>query len=584
MKKLMTRWGRQLNRTNILPEYPRPQMVRDSYINLNGEWEYCLDARQGKILVPFSPETRLSGVERQVEPGQWFHYRKEFTLPEGFLNCRVLLHFGAVDQECEVYLNYHLIGQHVGGYLEFTFDITPYLCDGVNVLTVHVMDSTEHSHHARGKQKLNKKGRLSYLYYMAQSGIWKTVWMESVPKSYIRKVKVTPLYDESKVCFHIEADNGAEDMSVCILDGEEVIWEDTMPANHCVVAPMSNFEAWSPEHPKLYRALIRWGEDEVRTYFGMRKLSIEPDRKGILRFCLNGRPYFFNGVLDQGYWPESLMTAPTDEALQHDIMKAKELGFNTIRKHVKVEAERFYYHCDRIGMMVWQDMPNGGGMYHPLFVTYLPNLSDWFGRHMRDSAYRLLGRNDKQGRVQYYRDLRGMVGQLYSHPCIAAWVPFNEGWGQFDANRATRLVRKLGGNRIINETSGWFDQKGGDVYSIHNYFHKLTITPQKDRVVALTEFGGYAYEVEEHMAFKKRVGYKKLRTKEAFMIEYAKLWEEQIIPNLKNGLSAVIYTQMSDIEEETNGLMTYDREVDKVDAEIIQEINAALYRRFEEIV
>lgn len=472
----------------------------------------------------------------------------------------------------------------LSGYLAFSFDITEALAEGENKLEVRVQDATEEAPFGRGKQRLHKlKGRLSYRFYTSQSGIWKTVWMESVPNTYVQAVKITPEFDESSIVFEIEAKEMAEEMTVSIWDGDRLIWEKKGTQEKKITAKLESFEPWSPEHPKLYDVVIRWGVDEVRSYFGMRKLSVERDQKGILRFFLNNRPYFFNGVLDQGYWPEGLMTQLSDEALLYDIQKLKNCGFNTIRKHIKVESDRFYYHCDRLGMLVWQDMPNGGDSYSMFFVTYLPTVSTWLCRHMPDHCYRLFGRSDERGRRQYRQELRGMMKQLYNYPSIAAWTAFNEGWGQFDAREVTKLIRKYGGNRFVNEACGWFDQGGGDMYSIHNYFRKLKVKPQKDRVVALTEYGGYAYEVKDHVACEKKVGYQNYESLDEWMAHYRKLWEEQIYPNMERGLSAAIYTQTSDIEEEVNGLMTYDRAVDKFDLKTIQELNRKSYENFEKM-
>ena len=347
---------------------------------------------------------------------------------------------------------------------------------------------------------------------------------------------------------------------------------------------LDGFKPWTPDTPHLYDVIIRYGEDEVRSYFGMRKLSTGRDGKGILRFFLNNKPYFFNGILDQGYWPESLMTAPSDEALVYDIIKLKEMGYNTIRKHVKIEAERFYYHCDRLGMMVWQDMPNGGGEYNMVFVTHLPNASDRFARGVSDRHYGIFKRKDGEGRRQYYTDLKNMVSTLYNYPSIAVWVPFNEGWGQFDAAKATKEVREIDSGRLINEACGWFDQGGGDMYSIHNYRHKLKVKPQQDRVVALTEYGGYAYPVEEHLSCKKEFGYQHYHSTEELTQNYKRLWEEEIYPNLQYGLCSAIYTQTSDIEEEINGVLTYDREIVKLDEDQVKEMNDKLYGMFDSLV
>ena len=588
MKHLMSRWGKEIDRTKVLQEYPRPNFVRDSYLNLNGEWDYCINREKeveeytGKILVPFSPETDLSGVGRILQPEEYLHYRKIFRLPEGFRKERVLLHFGAVDQECVVFLNHQKIGGHKGGYLPFVFDVTEKLQEGENELSLCVRDKTEKSPHARGKQKLVRKGGMASIFYTPNSGIWKTVWMESVPEEYLEKVKITPYYDESAVGILPVVKGDGKEVALSIRFQNEIVYEGVISGNKESKISLKNFKAWSPQEPNLYDVRMQYGKDEVSSYFGMRKVEVKKDKKGILRFYLNDEPIFFNGVLDQGYWPESLLTQPSDEALKYDIVKLKELGYNTIRKHIKVESERFYYHCDKLGMMVWQDMPNGGGDYHIGFVTYLPNGIPGVNGNLKDNHYRLFKREDEAGRNQYKKDLDGMVELLYNYPSVVEWTPFNEGWGQFDANKATTQIRKKDATRLINEACGWFDQHGGDVYSIHNYLRKLKVTPQKDRVVALTEFGGYAYPVEGHMACEKEFGYKAYQTKKELNASYKKLWEKEIFPNIKNGLSAVIYTQTCDIEEEINGLMTYDRDVMKLDEELIRGMNEESYRVYRE--
>ena len=612
MIQLKTRWKEQVDIKNPLPEYPRPNMVRDSFFSLNGEWEYCINREEevteydGTITVPFSPETALSGVQKIVMPEDYLHYKKVFRLPDGFKKDRVLLHFGAVDQECKVSLNGKYLGEHLGGYLAFSFDITDVLLDGDNTLTLCVRDMTEKAPHARGKQKLIRKGGMSSLFYTPQSGLWKTVWLESVAQEYIDTLKITPLYDEAavKVTIHlkkqsdspnhhgeIETEKVPSRICLSVLDGGDIVAETVTEVNaerqlDAVVEEiifLGDFVAWTPDNPHLYDLKITYGEDEITSYFGMRKFSTGRDKKGILRFYLNNQPFFFNGVLDQGYWPESLLTAPTEEALKYDIVKLKDLGYNTIRKHIKIEPDRFYYLCDKLGMIVWQDMPNGGGNYNLLHVMYLTNVFSWYGRSIRDNHYGLFARKDENGRKQYYKDLQGMIEQLYNFPCIAVWVPFNEGWGQFDATKATELIRSLDDTRLVNEACGWFDQKGGDMYSIHNYLRKLKVKPQTDRAVALTEFGGYAFPIPGHMACEKEFGYKHYRTKEELTASYKRLWEEEIYPNLERGLSSAIYTQTSDIEEEINGLMTYDREEDKFVNEELKKLHTKLYMLFDEI-
>ena len=590
MKQLMTKWGKKVDNKDVLKEYPRPNLVRDSYLNLNGEWEYAItkskdiEKYDGNIVVPFSPEAYLSGVQRIVQPDDYLHYRCKFRLGADFIKERLILHFGAVDQECEVFLNGIRIGEHKGGYLPFSFDITNEMRIGENTLTLCVVDKTEKAPHARGKQKLVKKGKYGSLFYTPNSGIWKTVWLESVSEEYITNLKVTPCFDESAIAVLVSTNGEPKEANIQILFQDNVVKETKIKTNKTDKIVLDSFKSWTPDEPNLYDIEIDTGTDKVTSYFGIRKFSTGKDKNGILRFFLNNKPYFFNGLLDQGYWPESLLTPPSDDALKYDIVKLKELGYNTIRKHIKIESERFYYHCDKIGMIVWQDMPNGGGDYNMVFVTYLPNAFNWFARGVKDSLYSLFKRRDEEGRRQYYNDLEGMVNQLYNHPSIAVWVPFNEGWGQFDANIATNKIRKLDSTRLVNEACGWFDQNGGDMYSIHNYIRKLKVKPQSNRVVALTEYGGYSYPVENHVACEKEFGYKSYKNAEELTENYKRLWEEEIYPNIKDGLCSAIYTQTSDIEEEINGLMTYDREIVKIKKEVVKALNQKLDDIFQKTV
>lgn len=590
MTDLTSKWGENSDKNAILQEYPRPQLRRDSYLNLNGEWDCAISKSktiqryERKIVVPFSPESKFSGINRVLHPDEYLHYQLVFDLPVGLKKNRVFLHFGAVDQECEVSLNDEIVGQHKGGYLPFAIDISQSVLEKGNILKVCVTDQTEYSPHARGKQKLNKKGKMDSIFYTPSSGIWKTVWIESVSDAYITQTKLTPIYDDRAIDLTIQTNKGAGNASIRILYKNQLVKEAEVEVNIENRIVLEEIHKWTPDAPHLYDIEITYKEDSVSSYFGMRKYSVDKDKNGVLRFHLNNEPFFFNGLLDQGYWPESLMTAPSDEALKYDILKTKELGFNTIRKHVKVESERFYYHCDKIGMIVWQDMPNGGEDIKKWFAMYLPNISDKLSRKIKDSYYSLFGRRDKEGRKQYTKDLEGMVELLYNYPSIAMWIPFNEGWGQFDAKKATDCIKRIDTTRLINEACGWFDQGGGDVYSIHNYLKKLQIRPQKDRVVALTEFGGYAYPVSEHLFANKEFGYKTYKTSEELTTAYKKLWETQIFPNISSGLSATIYTQTTDIEEEINGLMTYDREVVKMDSEVVKRINQSLYGLVDSIV
>jgi len=586
--QLYTSWGENLDTSKVLNEYPRPQMRRDSYINLNGYWQYAItgsnrltDVYEGEILVPFSPEAALSGVRRQVRPEQFLHYSRTFAVVAMESGQRLLLHFGAVDQICTVFINGRRAGAHVGGYLPFTIDITDLVKSGGNLLQVVVKDYSDTSYHSRGKQKIDRGG----MFYQAQSGIWQTVWMEYVPADYIDRIKITPRYDEDSVEVRVLVNKpGVKYARLVISDaGRDVITQE-IPVNQNAVITVPNFKSWQPEEPFLYDMRISYGEDVVSTYFAMRKYSIGKDSRGVMRFFLNNRPYLHNGLLDQGYWPDGLYTAPSDEALIYDIETAKDLGYNMLRKHCKIEPARWYYHCDRLGMLVWQDMVNGGHKYNMKFICTVPNVLGGIGRGFRDSRYRSFARADARGRQQYYHELKAMMRHLYHFASIAVWVPFNEGWGQFDAAKATKFIKGRDSSRLVDEASGWFDQGGGDIYSIHNYFRRLRIKPNHVRVVALTEYGGYSYRVEGHSYSSRVYGYRKYFSSQRLTTGYEMLIRRQIIPALKKGLSGAVYTQLSDIEEEVNGIFTYDRRQVKIDQESLRRMNRLVYAEFRRYV
>ena len=390
--------------------------------------------------------------------------------------------------------------------------------------------------------------------------IWQTVWLEAVPKSYVRNLRITPDFDGAAV--DISAEIVGDEDAYAHFGGESYL----LPAR----IPVPDFEPWSPEHPKLFGFSVTCGEDEVQSYFAMRKFSVEKDKDGVARLFLNNEPYFHNGLLDQGYWPDGLYTAPTDEAMIYDITTAKAMGFNMLRKHIKVEPLRWYYHCDRYGMLVWQDMPNGGGKYNPVVIS-APLVT---GIHLKDSAYGLFARTSAEGRSQYRAELGAMVRHLYNCPCIAMWVPFNEGWGQFDAAETSDHIRTMDPGRLIDHASGWHDQGAGDIYSRHVYFRPYRFkADDKGRAAALTECGGYSLRVEGHSEKSGEFGYKKLKNADELMAAYRKLYEQELIPSIEKGLSAIVYTQLSDVEGETNGLLTYDREVIKLPVEEIARIN-----------
>ena len=581
-----------------LAEYPRPAMRRDSCEILNGPWQYAITqtaeypaAWQGSILVPYSPEAPASGVNRTLQPGQWLHYHRLFAPPAGE-GGRVLLHFGAVDYACAVQVNGHLAGGHRGGYWPFTLDITDLLNGtGRNSLWVAVQDPTGHGTQARGKQTLKPGG----MFYPAQSGIWQTVWLERVPDNYIQTLTVTPDYDARTVTVrvHTAKPGGAVNLWAMVRAGGVTIAEDwgsdeaDQDGEVTLNIPEEHFFPWSPDTPFLYDLTVgtNQGEeaefDTVHSYFALRKWSCAPDAHGVLRFCLNDKPILLNGLLDQGYWPEGLYTPPSDAAVERELSEVKALGFNLLRKHAKIEPQRWYYHCDRLGLIVWQDIVNGGSAYNLWFVTYLTNVLQPLLRRFPDgkAAYSLLSRAKPAGREEYAHELADTVQALRCHPCIACWVPFNEGWGQFDAGKAVQALRTLDGTRLVDEASGWFDQGGGDVHSLHNYFYPLRIRPQK-HTVALSEYGGIAWPMPGHEPPRKTYGYGTAKDRQELTARYKKLQLKTVLPQLEKGLSALVYTQLTDVEDEVNGLFTYDRAAVKPDANAVRSVNAALAAEF----
>ena len=581
-----------------LAEYPRPAMRRDSCEILNGPWQYAITqtaeypaAWQGSILVPYSPEAPASGVNRTLQPGQWLHYHRLFAPPAGE-GGRVLLHFGAVDDACAVQVNGHLVGGHRGGYWPFTLDITDLLNGtGRNSLWVAVQDPTGHGTQARGKQTLKPGG----MFYPAQSGIWQTVWLERVPDNYIQTLTVTPDYDARTVTVrvHTAKPGGAVNLWAMVRAGGVTIAEDwgsdeaDQDGEVTLNIPEEHFFPWSPDTPFLYDLTVgtnqgeEAGFDTVHSYFALRKWSCAPDAHGVLRFCLNDKPILLNGLLDQGYWPEGLYTPPSDAAVERELSEVKALGFNLLRKHAKIEPQRWYYHCDRLGLIVWQDIVNGGSAYNLWFVTYLTNVLQPLLRRFPDgkACRRLLSRAKPAGREEYAHELADTVQALRCHPCIACWVPFNEGWGQFDAGKAVQALRTLDGTRLVDEASGWFDQGGGDVHSLHNYFYPLRIRPQK-RTVALSEYGGIAWPMPGHEPPHKTYGYGTAKDRQELTARYKKLQLKTVLPQLEKGLSALVYTQLTDVEDEVNGLFTYDRAAVKPDANAVRSVNAALAAEF----
>ncbi len=549
-----------------LPEYPRPQLVRDSYICLNGEWNYSIgsdaslpEAYPGKITVPFSPESPLSGCNRKSKPYETLFYKRSFQLTEDFMKDRLIINFGAVDFSADVYVNEKFAGSHEGGYTAFSFDITDFVRIGENEIIVAVRDESDTSYHSRGKQKEKRGG----IWYTSQSGIWQTVWLESVPSDYISSLLIVPDIDRKTVSITVRSKSDDE----CIIEfnGQSFLALTNKPFDLLV----ENFIVWTPETPRLYEFSVTLGKDRVESYFAMRSFSVGSDEKGIPRLILNGIPYFHNGLLDQGYFGYGLYTPESDEMMISDIARAKEMGFNMLRKHIKIEPMRWYYHCDRLGMLVWQDMINGGRQYNPLVIS-TPLITKI---HFKDSRYSWFAREDKEGREEYYRELSEMINQLINVPSIAMWVPFNEGWGQFDAAKAVELIRSIDKTRTIDHASGWHDQGVSDVKSWHVYFTKYKFRPdKKGRAVVLSEFGGYNLRIEGHSFTERDFGYKHLKSPEELKRALSKLYKEEIHPAIEKGLAAAVYTQLADVEDEVNGLITHDRCVMKLPAEEIRRI------------
>ena len=559
---LLTKWGENLNKTAPLGEYPRPQFQRDSYLNLNGEWKLAFTNSEEipsefeyQITVPFSPECPLSGVGRVLSHNEYLIYEKQFTLPDGFNRGRVFINFGAVDQIAKVLVNGSFAGEHHGGYTPFTLEITDYLAGGENTLNVIVRDLCEENEYSRGKQKTKRGG----IWYSPQSGIWQSVWLESTPQEYIKSVRITPDYDNELVSFEFD---GAKSVEIMVYDGEELIADTTDTA-----IKIPSFKPWSPESPFLYNVVFKYGKDTVKSYFGMRKFSIGEDENGIPRLFLNNQPYFHNGLLDQGYYPDGFLTPPSNEAMEFDIKTVKECGFNMLRKHIKIEPMLWYHYCDVNGILVWQDMVNGGGNYG-LEVSVLP----FIGINLDDTNYKTFRRTSEKARELYYKELKEMIDALYNCPCIAMWVPFNEGWGQFDSAKAYQLLKKWDKTRLVDSASGWHDRGVTDVISKHIYFTPIVVK-QGDKPYLLSEFGGLSTRINGHTFNSKMFGYKIYKTEQSLTNAYSKLFNKTIIPQISKGLSATVYTQVTDVEDELNGLLTYDRKVIKINKEVLKTIN-----------
>ena len=543
--------------------YPRPQLKRDSFICLNGLWDFQVskssdipESFSEKILVPFPVESALSGIGRRVGKGDRLFYRRTFSLPEGFLKDKLLLRFGAVDRFARVFVNGTEMGIHDCGYTPFFVDITDVIKDGENEITVLVRDELSHLY-PYGKQKRQRGG----MWYTPVSGIWQTVWLESVPKDYVENMRITPTLDSVK----IEVFTKSKNKKITLLGSGEV-YEFT--ENSIVLSP-KEIKNWTPETPHLYRFRLDTECDSVESYFALRTVTVEK-HGDIPRICLNGKPYLFNGLLDQGYFPDGLFLPATPEGYEYDIRLAKSLGFNTLRKHIKVEPPIFYYLCDLLGIAVFQDMVNNG-RYSFLRDTALPTL----GFKKRSDKRRHKNPESREAFISCMTDTANM---LYSYPSIVYYTIFNEGWGQFDADGAYEKLKSIDSTRIIDSTSGWFRQKKSDVDSHHVYFKSPRLVSDKKRPLVLSEFGGFSHRVEGHLFGSKSYGYSKHKRREDFEEKLFSLYKNDVKSLVKNGISALIYTQLSDIEDETNGFVTYDRKVVKADVEGMKSILDHLFK------
>ena len=552
-----------------LSEYPRPQFKRDSYICLNGLWEYAIrgiesipEVYDGEILVPYSPEVEKSGVNRVVNPNDYLFYRLKYEIPKDFIKDKVILHFDAVDQIAEVFINGKFAIKHVGGFLPFSLDIKPFLTDNNVEIVLRVQDTTNSSYHSSGKQSLKPEG----IWYKQQSGIYMPVWMESVKEGYIEKLKITPDVDNSTVNIRFTS---SIKTAIVLLNGQEI----TVETDKDNVIKIDNPILWSPENPHLYEFVISNEVDKVESYFAMRKVSLIKNEKGKLVIALNNKEYFMKGVLDQGYYQDGLLTPNSDEDYINDIMLVKNLGFNVSRKHIKIESLRWYYHCDRLGLLVWQDFVNGCTKYDfwlnqvPLFVRYKIN----------DHKYKKFFRENEEGRKETYQEFLDTIDLLYNSPCIVLWTIFNEAWGQFDAKEIYEKLKVIDPTRLYDHASGWHDQGSSDVKSMHIYKWKIKVPSKrkiKNRAFVCSECGAYILDKRLKEA-KKKEGfiYLLFNNKEDFQKEYERFIKEEIVPAKNNGMSAFIYTQLSDVEEEMNGFVSYDRKEIKVDIPKIKELN-----------
>ena len=563
-ERLLTPQGEALLESKALPWqcHPRPQCKRSRWLNLNGSWDFSAPDYEGSITLPFCPESRLSGVERHFPEGCDLVYRRSVTLPEDWQGGRVLLHIDAADQHLSCWVNGKAVGRHRGGYDNILFDITDFLEGNVANLKLICRDDLKDTSLPYGKQVLPEKR--GGMWYTPVSGIWQTVWLEWVPETYVQKL-------------HIE-NRGA---SVTIttepaLDGQITVKElgqFPLENGRAVISPKEP-HLWSPEDPYLYEFTLEAGQDRIESYFALRSLEIKTVN-GYPRLCLNGKPYFFHGLLDQGYWPEGLLTPPAPESYEYDILAMKKLGFNTLRKHIKVEMEHFYYLCDKLGMVVFQDMVNNS--HYSFFKdTALPTVGLQKCNDRRKHR-------DPVSRTNFLLSMEAVTLQLKNHPCILYWTIFNEGWGQFDSDAVYEQFLALDDSRWIDSTSGWFRRSKTQVDSRHVYFRKVKLSGDGKKPLVLSEFGGKTYKAEGHVFNpEKSYGYGGCQTPEALTQALVSLYRNEILPCVKKGLCAAIYTQVSDVEDEINGLVTYDRRVEKVDAQDLLPLAEALQQAIAE--
>jgi len=569
---IRTEWADKIDVNHVLPEYPRPVMERSDWSNLNGLWSYavrpagenCPVKFDGSILVPFALESSLSGVQKELKDNQELWYSRSFNTPGNWKGKKILLHFGAVDWKADVWVNDIKIGNHTGGYSAFSFDITSALKKGDNKLVVKVWDPTSNGEQPRGKQAYNPGG----IFYTPVSGIWQTVWLEPVASHYITALKTTPDIDKGKLTVAVETDvvlNG-DVVEVKLFDGASLVGTGKSLAGQPVEVVVSDQKLWSPESPFLYNmqvTLMRDGHalDNVKSYAAMRKYSSHKDEKGHLRLQLNNKDYFQLGPLDQGWWPDGLYTAPSDEALKYDIQKTKDFGFNMIRKHVKVEPARWYTHCDKLGIIVWQDMPSGA------------TGPDWQPRNYFNGVE---AKRSAESEAIYRNELKDMIDQLYSYACIGVWTTFNESWGQFKTQEIAEWTKKYDPSRMVNAASGGNHYFCGDMLDLHNYPGPDMYLRDPQRVNVLGEFGGIGLAIKDHLwDVNKNWGYVKLNSIDEATAEYVK-YVGQLYDYIEKGFSAGVYTQTTDVEEEINGLLTYDRKVIKMNEQKVREINQKL--------